>query len=216
MKKVLFSNEEFHEALNLLNSLMRDAESIENVDNKVLLYNILQYFDSIHREPILRIMNALDQNIELKNQILQDETVQKLCTLYDISMEKSPLDNEITIGFVSEDQVTMLAPNLRKDWIELGHYLELEDQKLYPRNYERVNFLVSRVGREVFAVQNRCDGSILPIDKGTVEDHFLTCPWHGCIYDLKTGKSVNGDDKRLDTYQVEVEEDGLLRVEIAY
>ena len=216
MKKVLFSNEEFHEALTLLNSLMRDAESINDVDHKVLLYNILQYFDSIHREPILRIMKALDQNAQLKEQILEDETVQKLCTLYDIDIEESPLDNENTIGFVSEDQVTMLTPILRKDWIELGHYLELENRKLYPRNYERVNFLVSRVENEVFAVQNRCDGSILPIDKGTVQDHFLTCPWHGCIYDLKTGKSVNSSDKRIDTYQVEVEEDGLLRVEIAY
>ena len=200
----------------MLNTLMRDAEQIPDADNKVLLYNILQYFDSIHREPLLRIMEALDQSKELKDQILKDETVQKLCTLYDIPLEASPIDHEGTVGFVAESQVTVLTSPKQRDWIELGNYQEMEDQKVYAKNYERVNFLVSRIGSEVFAVQNQCDGSVLPIDKGTLEDHYLICPWHGCRYDLKTGRSVNGGDKKLDTFSVEIEEDGLLKVEIAY
>ena len=216
MKKALFSNEEFNQALDMLNQLMREAESMSDADSKVLLYNVLQYFDSIHREPLLRMMNKLNEHKALKAEILKDETVQKLCTLYDIPVEPSPLDNEGTVAFIAEEQVTLLTPRKRKDWIELGNYREMEDQKLYAKNYERVNFLVFRIGSEVFAVQNQCDGSVLPIDKGTVEEHYLICPWHGCRYDLKTGMSVNGESKKLDIYPVEIEEDGLLKVEIEY
>ena len=117
---------------------------------------------------------------------------------------------------VPVEEVTLINPPKRKDWLELGNYDELEEQKLYAKNYEKVNFLVSRVGSEVYAVQNQCDGSLLPIDKGTLEEHILTCPWHGCKYDLKTGLSLDNADKRLDTFAVEIEEDGLLKVEIAY
>lgn len=216
MEKVLFNNEEYREALNTLNQLMRDAEQISDADHKVLLYNVLQYFDYIHREPLLRIMQALEGNEALRTSIVQDETVQKLCTLYDIEVEEKPTDHPGTVGFVPVEDVTMITPPKQKDWLELGNYKELEHQKLYAKNYKRVNFLVSRVGSEVFAVQNQCDGSLLPIDKGTLEDHYLICPWHGCKYDLKTGHAVDKEDKKLDIFQVEIEEDGLLKVEITY
>lgn len=216
MKEVLFTNQEFNEALEMLDELMREAEEISDVDNKVLLYNVLQYFDSIHREPLSRIMNALGHHPDLKRTVVQDETVQKICALYDLPLEASPTENSGTMGFVSVSDVGMMAPRKQKDWLELGNYEELENLKLYPKNYEKVNFIISRIGSDVFAIQNQCDGSVLPIDKGTIEDHILTCPWHGCQYDLKTGKALNDSDKQIETYPVEIEEDGLLKVEIAY
>ena len=216
MKKVLFSDQEFNTALDKLDQLMREAEDISNVDNKVLLYNVLQYFDSIHREPLFRIMHALGHHPELKRTIIQDETVQKLCALYDIDLERSPTENPQTMGFVAASDVGLMNPQKKKEWLELGNYEDFENLKLYPKNYEKVNFLISRVDSDVFAVQNRCDGSLLPIDKGTIEGHFLTCPWHGCKYDLKTGEAINDTDKKLETFSVAIEDDGLLKVEIAY
>ncbi len=216
MEKVLFNNEQYEEALEKLDQLMREAEQISDVDHKVLLYNVLQYFDSIHREPLARIMNALTKHPDLKNRIVQDETVQKLCNLYDLAIEDVPTEKEGVVGFVPVENVGMLSIPKQKDWLELGNYHELENQKLYPKNYERVNFLISRIGSEVFAIQNQCDGSVLPIDKGTLEDHYLICPWHGCRYDLKTGEAVNEANKKLETFPVEIEEDGLVKVEISY
>jgi len=216
MKQALFSDEEFNEALERLDQLMRDAEGISDVDHKVLLYNVLQYFDSIHREPLSRIMSALGHHPDLKRTIVQDVTVQKLCALYDLPIEAAPTENSGTEGFVPASDVGMMTLPKQKDWLELGNYEDLENFKLYPKNYEKVNFIISRIGSDVFAVQNQCDGSVLPIDKGTLEDHYLTCPWHGCKYDLKTGKAVNGSDKRLEIFPVEIEDDGSLKVEIAY
>ena len=69
---------------------------------------------------------------------------------------------------------------------------------------------------EVYAIQNQCVDSILPIDRGRLEEHYLICPWHGCKYDLKTGIAINKPKKQLDTFVVNIEKDGLLKVEIAF
>ena len=216
MDKVLFSNIEYQEALAQLDQFMRQAEQIEDTDHKVLLYNVLQYFDSIHREPLSRLMAEIKKHPELLKKISGDETVQKLSALYDIELDASPVDTNGTVAFIPEDQVTMLSPRKKKDWLELGNISEFENNKLYAKNYEKVNFLISKIDSNIYAVQNQCDGSFLPIDSGTLEEHFLICPWHGCKYDLKTGESLAGDKKKIDTYPVEVDPDGILKVEIAY
>jgi len=217
MKEVLFNNQEYGQILTQLDKLMQDAEQISDVDNKVLLYQVLQYFDSIHREPLSRIFQAVEDHPEIKEKMLKDPTVSKLLSLYDLVQEKADHKrDEQNVVHVTEEEVTMLTIPKKKDWLELGDYTELEANKLYPKNYQKVNFLISRIGSEVFAIQNQCDGSFLPIDKGTVEDHHITCPWHGCKYDLRTGKAVDDSDKQLETFPVEIEESGLLKVEIAY
>ena len=217
MKQAIFSNEEYEEALAQLDQLMQDAENITDVDNKVLLYNILQYFDSIHREPLARIYNTLQHYPTLKTEIIKDPTTSKMLSLYDLITEEA--DNEHQNGqevaFIPESQVRLINPPKKKDWLELGNYEALENKKLYPKNYERVNFLISRIGSDVYAVQNQCDGSFLPIDQGRLEEHLLVCPWHGCKYDIRTGESTDRA-KKLEVYPVEIEEDGLLKVEIAY
>ncbi len=221
MKQALFSNEEYEEALGQLDQLMQDAEQLTDVDNKVLLYNILQYFDSIHREPLARIYNALAAYPKLKEQIDQDPTTSKMLSLYDLVSDEpvaEPVNehqNGQEVAFIPESQVGLLYPPKKKDWLELGNYEALENKKLYPKNYERVNFLVSRIGSDVYAIQNQCDGSFLPIDQGKLEDHLLICPWHGCEYDIRTGESTD-KAKKLEIYPVEIEADGLLKVEIAY
>lgn len=217
MKEVLFNNQEYGQILTQLDKLMQDAEQISDVDNKVLLYQVLQYFDSIHREPLARIFQMVEDHPAIKNLMLEDPTVSKLLSLYDLVKEKADHKrDEQNVVHVTEDQVTMLTIPKKKDWLELGDFRELEENKLYPKNYQKVNFLISRIGSEVYAIQNQCDGSFLPIDKGAVEDYYITCPWHGCKYDVRTGKSVDESDKRLETFPVEIEESGLLKVEIAY
>ncbi len=216
MKKVLFSNPEYDDALNRLDSLMKEAENMSNADHKVLIYNILQYFDSIHREPLLRLMKLLEGHETIMKEIQSDATLNQLCGLYDIPLVASSTEKNGAVGFVPAAEVKLMTPVKRKDWLELGNVYEMKDQTLYAKNYERVNFLVSRVGSEVFAIQNQCDGSVLPIDKGRLEDHYIICPWHGCKYDLKTGISINNSQKRIEIFPVEIGADGLVKVEIAY
>ncbi|MBX2815512.1 MAG: Rieske 2Fe-2S domain-containing protein [Saprospiraceae bacterium] len=218
MKKVLFTNAEYANSLDQLDKLLQEAEQVPNADHKVLIYQILQHFDSIHREPLSRIFQAVQNYPALKEELVKDPTTSRLLTLYDIIAEEEAnghLDDR-TIAFIPEDQVKMLSPQRKKDWLELGDIDSFENQKLYAKNYEKVNFLISRIGADFFAVQNQCDGSFLPIDQGRIEEHLLICPWHGCKYDIRTGLSVNQPDKKLVTFPVQIEEGGLLKVEIAY
>jgi len=217
MKQSLFSNEEYSEVLSQLDQLMQEAEQLTDVDQKVMIYNILQYFDSIHREPLSRIFNALADYPSLRDQVLADPTTSKMFSLYDLVSDQPTNGHQAgqEVAFIPSDSVGILTPIKNKDWLELGPYDALENNKLYAKNYERVNFLVSRIDAEVYAIQNQCDGSFLPMDQGQLEDHILTCPWHGCKYDIRTGESID-QTKKLETYPVEIEEDGILKVEIAY
>ena len=56
--------------------------------------------------------------------------------------------------------------------------------------------LVARAGGEYFAVRNTCGESPLPLDYGTLVGTELTCSWHGCRYDIRTGHRLDRADAR--------------------
>lgn len=56
---------------------------------------------------------------------------------------------------------------------------------------DEVNVLVARVGDEFFAVRNSCGDSPLPFDFSTLSGTELTCSWHGCRYDIRTGHRLD-------------------------
>lgn len=220
MKEIIFNDDEYNEILQHLFQLVEEADSIPYPNAKELVFSILKYFDTIHREPLSRMMELLDEKSpDLRKVLEADSTFKTMLGLYDLAEKKAepaPSENGRSVGFVPLEEVTLLSPIKKKEWLELGKIEDLEEKKLYAKNFEKVNFLISKVDKEVYAVQNQCVDSILPIDRGKVEDHFLICPWHGCKYDLKTGKAVNNPKKQLETFEVNIEDDGLLKVEIAY
>ncbi len=216
MKEKLFNDGEYIEILAKLNGLMRQVENISQVEHKVLIYNVLQYFDYMHREPITRMMHRIQMDPQLERDLVNDKTVQKLCELYDVNIEASLPKNADSAE--SEDEAFITATDIpkKKDWLELGNFDDFENKKVYPKNYEKVNFLILRIGKEIFAVKNQCYGSVLPIDMGKLEDHFIICPWHGCKYDLKTGQAVNQVGKQLEIYPVAIVANGLVKIKITY
>ena len=220
MRKVIFNNEEYQEILQHLNQMMEEADGLPYPNAKELLFSILKYFDSIHREPLSRLMELLEKNHpEVVQSLQSDFTAKTMLGLYDLIDENKPRTtpkDEKIIGFIPLEEVGLLQPIKKKEWLELGNIDDFEEKKLYAKNFEKINFLISKVDAEVYAVQNQCVDSILPIDHGSIEEHYLICPWHGCRYDLKTGKAVNHPDKQLEIFTTEIQEDGLLKVEISY
>ena len=220
MKKVIFNDDEYKEILQELNQFMEEADTLPYPDAKELIFSILKYFDSIHREPLSRMMEMINKHYPtLRKNFEADFSVGTMLGLYDLipqSQNAQISENGGTLGFVPVEEVTLLYTAQKKEWLALGKLEDFEEKKLYPRNFEKVNFLISKVNEEVYAIQNQCADSILPIDHGTLEGHFLICPWHGCRYNLKTGKAEGNPQKQLETYAVEIEEDGMLKVEIAY
>lgn len=52
--------------------------------------------------------------------------------------------------------------------------------------------LLIRINAEVAAVVNACTHLGLPLDKGRVIGHQISCPAHGACFDVRTGRALSG------------------------
>jgi nitrite reductase (NADH) small subunit len=67
---------------------------------------------------------------------------------------------------------------------------------------------LANVDGDFYALQGLCLHLEGPLGEGTIDaDHYLTCPWHGWKYDVKTGKNDFDLAIQARTYEVRVEGD---------
>ncbi|MCG8423259.1 MAG: thiamine pyrophosphate-dependent enzyme [Proteobacteria bacterium] len=59
------------------------------------------------------------------------------------------------------------------------------------------------------ALDNRCPHQGGPLGEGTIEKGYLRCPWHGWDFDPLDGKPPGGYDDGVDTYPVDIRDDGV-------
>lgn len=59
------------------------------------------------------------------------------------------------------------------------------------------------------ALDNACPHQGGPLGEGSIEKGCLRCPWHGWDFDPITGKPPGGYDDGIDTYPIEMRDDGL-------
>jgi nitrite reductase/ring-hydroxylating ferredoxin subunit len=64
--------------------------------------------------------------------------------------------------------------------------------------------LLARVGGDVYAMRNQCGDSPLPLDMATLEGTEVLCPWHGCRYDVRSGRRLDHEG-RLQVLPVRVD-----------
>ena len=72
---------------------------------------------------------------------------------------------------------------------------------------------LANVDGTFYATQNACIHLEGPLGEGHLEDHRLTCPWHGWQYDVRTGANEFDHAIRLRTFDVRVE-DGEVQVAV--
>ena len=58
---------------------------------------------------------------------------------------------------------------------------------------------------EFYAIRNRCGDSPLPLQFGRLEGSELVCSWHGCRWDVRSGRRGDGSDERLAVFPVHVD-----------
>lgn len=63
--------------------------------------------------------------------------------------------------------------------------------------------LLANVGGQFFAVSNQCGESPLPLQFSTLQGAELRCSWHGCRYDLRNGRRLDGPE-RLTVFPVTI------------
>jgi nitrite reductase/ring-hydroxylating ferredoxin subunit len=78
--------------------------------------------------------------------------------------------------------------------------------------WERKPVLVVNYMGSFFAIEAFCSHAGLSLEDGFLtDDGKIVCPWHGSVFDIKTGKVVDGPAKRdLRTYHVEVKGDEVI------
>ena len=75
--------------------------------------------------------------------------------------------------------------------MEAGNVSELKNRQLYAKELAGENVLLCKIDQKVFALRNACLDSVLPLQFGTLEGYHVTCPWHGCRYDLRNGNALD-------------------------
>ncbi len=51
---------------------------------------------------------------------------------------------------------------------------------------------VANVAGEIYAVSDTCTHARVSLSGGATEGRLLICPWHGAMFDMKTGRAVCG------------------------
>ena len=84
MRPVLFNNVEFKEIIQYVQELVKQSENIPDEDTKEFTKELLKYFDLMHREPLSRMLKAIESSYpDLKDTLKQDYTINTLLELYD-------------------------------------------------------------------------------------------------------------------------------------
>ncbi|GBD16764.1 Fe/S biogenesis protein NfuA [bacterium HR26] len=70
-----------------------------------------------------------------------------------------------------------------------------------------LSVLLVRRGEDVHAYRNACPGTPLPLDMGqgvAWEEGVIICPWHGCRFDLHSGRRLDRAGRSLEVVPVAV------------
>jgi thiamine pyrophosphate-dependent acetolactate synthase large subunit-like protein/nitrite reductase/ring-hydroxylating ferredoxin subunit len=73
----------------------------------------------------------------------------------------------------------------------------------------RRSLVLTRVGNEYGALDNRCPHQGGPLGEGSIEKGWLRCPWHGYDYDPLTGTPPPGFSDAPARFTVDVRSDGV-------
>ncbi len=69
---------------------------------------------------------------------------------------------------------------------------------------------VFKLDGELFAIDDTCTHKGGPLSEGEINGEEITCPWHGAVFNIKTGELVSGPARAaVGRYNVRVTEQGI-------
>jgi nitrite reductase/ring-hydroxylating ferredoxin subunit len=84
-----------------------------------------------------------------------------------------------------------------KRWTDTGVIFEnLASGTATAAEVDGVAVLISRAGRSVHAIADRCTHRGAPLSEGDIDDGCVTCPWHGSQFNLADGTVRRGPATR--------------------
>lgn len=105
-------------------------------------------------------------------------------------------------------------PMRRPRWVSVGRVEDLEPGEMRSLHPEGAAMLLARIGDDIYAFRDGCPpGSALTLHLGRLEGSTLVCPWHGCRYDVRTGKREDGVEGKLAVLPVALR-DGEIKIAV--
>ena len=86
---------------------------------------------------------------------------------------------------------------------------ELAEGRVKPVTCHRMTVCLTRHEGTYAALDNECPHQKGPLGEGSIENGWLRCPWHGWDFHPTTGRSPGAHDDGIDTFPVEVRDDGI-------
>lgn len=68
---------------------------------------------------------------------------------------------------------------------------EVSEGKLKKVEHDGKTLLLTKVGDEYYAIENRCSHLGLSLAMGELRDGTITCPFHGSRFDVRTGENLD-------------------------
>jgi thiamine pyrophosphate-dependent acetolactate synthase large subunit-like protein/nitrite reductase/ring-hydroxylating ferredoxin subunit len=90
--------------------------------------------------------------------------------------------------------------------LELG---ELAEGRVKAVTCGQRTLCMSRFEGDYGALDNKCPHQGGPLGEGSIENGLLRCPWHGWDFHPLTGRAPGGFDDAVESFPVEVREDGV-------
>ena len=103
----------------------------------------------------------------------------------------------------------MSEADVKRSWEKVLETDELGEGRVKAVTCHHATVCMTRHDGEYAALDNRCPHQGGPLGEGSIENGMLRCPWHGWDFHPTTGRSPGDFDDGVDSYPVEVREDGV-------
>ncbi len=95
------------------------------------------------------------------------------------------------------------------EWHRVAGPGELKEGEVRPVQAGDRSIALTCFEGKIGALDNACPHQGGPLGEASIEDRWLRCPWHGWDFHPLTGGSPDGHDDGVQTYPVELREDGV-------
>ncbi len=199
-----------------INEQLAELEALPDSALKERIFQLLQNLDLLHREALERILKLVGTRSSTVTALMKkDFVIQTLLMLYGYVPPEAIPNPSVNDGtFIPVEAIKMGNPRQPRQpvWVPAGRIQEIPAGTVKAKKIEGIDILLCRVKEAVYAIQNLCLDSVLPLQMGKLGGYLLTCPWHGCQYDVRTGEIQNGSGLKLETYPVQINEQGRIVV----
>lgn len=102
-----------------------------------------------------------------------------------------------------------------KDWLAVLDEADLPEREPKRVEVEGAGVLLYREGDRIFAIGSVCSHAGGPLEKGTIHDGCVQCPWHDSVFRLEDGSIVHGPATRPQPFFQARVRDGRIELRLA-